>query len=175
METLVKLFYVFLKIGMFNFGGGYAVLPLIEKEIVENNGWMLSKDFIDIVALSQMTPGPISINSATFVGYRIWGFWGALAGTVGIVFPAYFIVIFAARSISKYRGTERMEGAFCGLRPAIIGLIGAATISVGKEAFGDYRSFIIAAAAAGLVFKTRISPILILVISGVLGAVLYSL
>jgi chromate transporter len=175
MKILAKLFYVFAKIGIFNFGGGYAILPLIEKEIIRNNGWMYPRDFVDIVALSQMTPGPISINSATFVGYRVAGFWGAVAGTIGIMIPAYFLVIFAARSISKYRDSRAMNSAFCGLRPAVIGLIGAAIISVSREAFVDIKSVIVAAVVAVMVFKTKLSPIAILVIAGILGGIIFSI
>jgi chromate transporter len=175
MQVMSKLFLIFVKIGAFNFGGGYAILPLIEKEIITNNGWLLSKDFIDIIALSQMTPGPISINSATFVGYRVSGFWGAVAGTVGVVFPAYFLVTFAARFIKKYRGTGAMDCAFLGLRPAVIGLIVSATISVGREAFVDVKSVLLAVVAAVLVFKTKLNPIMILIISGALGAMVYIL
>lgn len=121
MKMLIELFYTFSKIGAFNFGGGYAILPFIEKEIVINNGWLSRYDFIDLVALSQITPGPISINSATFIGYRLAGLVSAVVGTVGLVFPAFFIVILAARVIKKYRSTNWMECAFirdktCGYR-----------------------------------------------------------
>lgn len=171
---IARLFLTFVKIGAFNFGGGYAILPLIEKEIVHNNRWMLQEDFIDIVALSQMTPGPISINSATFVGYRISGLLGALAGTVGVILPAYFLVIFAAQFISRYRDSQVMKGIFYGLRPAVVGLIGAATITVGRAVFKDMLSVVLALVAGVMVFKTKINPVLIILISGLLGTILFT-
>ncbi len=174
MRMLIEMFYTFAKIGAFNFGGGYAILPLIEKEIVINNGWIGHQDFIDLVALSQMTPGPISINSATFIGYRLAGFWGAAAGTLGIVFPAFFIVIFAATTIRKYRDSRLLGCAFLGIRPAVIGLITAATLSVGRASITDGKSFLIAGLTAVMVFKTKLNPVIIILISGALGGIIFN-
>jgi len=175
MGILIKLFYTFSKIGAFNYGGGYAILPLIEKEIVINNGWLGAQDFIDLVALSQMTPGPISINSATFIGYRVAGVWGAIAGTLGLVFPAFFIIIFAAKTIRKYRSSRALDCAFIGIRPAVIGLITAATLSVGRASVIDSKSVIIAGLTGVLVFKTKLNPVLIILISGAVGGIMYSI
>ncbi len=175
MKMLIELFYTFSKIGAFNFGGGYAILPFIEKEIVINNGWLSRYDFIDLVALSQITPGPISINSATFIGYRLAGLVSATVGTLGLVFPAFFIVILAARAIKKYRSCDWMECAFLGIRPAVIGLITASTLSIGRTAIIDIKSVLMAGFTAVLVFKTRLNPILIIISAGVLGGLIYSL
>jgi chromate transporter len=175
MRILTELFYTFSKIGAFNFGGGYAILPLIEKEIVINSGWITPQDFIDLVALSQMTPGPISINSATFIGYRLAGFWGAAYGTVGLVFPAFFIVIFAATAIQRYRNSRMLDCAFIGIRPAVIGLITSATLSLGRTSIIDIKSVLIAGLTAVLVFKTKLNPVLIILVSGVVGGIIYTL
>ncbi len=175
MEMLIKLFLTFCKIGTFNFGGGYAILPLIEKEIVINNSWLNPHDFIDLIALSQITPGPISINSATFIGYRLGGVLSATAGTFGLVFPAFFIIITVAVTIKKYRSSDWMGYAFLGLRPAVIGLITAATFSIGKTSITDLKSVLIAAFTAVLVFKTKLNPIIILLIAAISGGVLYTL
>lgn len=173
METLVRLFFTFTKIGAFNFGGGYAILPLIEKEIVINNGWINQHDFIDLIALSQITPGPISINSATFIGYRLAGVLSATVATLGLVFPAFFIIVFVANTVKKYRSSHWMDCAFLGLRPAVIGLITAATFSIGKTSIIDIKSVFITGAAALLVFKTKLHPIIIILIAGVGGSILY--
>ncbi|MDD2574046.1 MAG: chromate transporter [Bacillota bacterium] len=175
MKTLIELFFTFVKIGAFNFGGGYAILPFIEKEIVINNGWLNQHDFIDLVALSQMTPGPISINSATFIGYRLAGLISAAVGTLGLIFPAFFLVITVAATVKKYRTSYWMDCAFLGLRPAVIGLITAATISVGRTSLVDIKSVLIAAFAAVLVFKTKLHPILIILASGTVGGIIYGL
>lgn len=175
MKMLIELFYTFSKIGAFNFGGGYAILPFIEKEIVINNGWLSRHDFIDLVALSQITPGPISINSATFIGYRLAGLVSAAVGTLGLVFPAFFIVIMAARTIEKYRSTKWMERAFLGIRPAVIGLIAASTLSIGRASIIDIKSVVLAGFTAVLVFKTRLNPILIILAAGAMGGLIYSL
>ncbi|MGI6703286.1 MAG: chromate transporter [Clostridia bacterium] len=175
MKMLIDLFITFAKIGAFNFGGGYAILPFIEKEIVINNGWLSPHDFIDLVALSQMTPGPISINSATFIGYRLAGLFSSAVATLGLVFPAFFIVIFVATTVKKYRTCEWMDRAFLGLRPAVIGLITASTISIGRTSIVDIKSVLIAGITAVLVFKTKLNPILVIIIAGAVGGIAYSL
>ena len=175
MKMLIELFLTFSKIGAFNFGGGYAILPFIEKEIVIGKGWLNHHDFIDLVALSQMTPGPISINSATFIGYRLSGLFSAAVGTLGLVFPAFFIIIIAAKTVKKYRNFKWMDRAFVGLRPAVIGLIAASTLSIGRASITDAKSVAIACFTAFLVFKTRLNPILIIISAGVLGGLIYSL
>jgi chromate transporter len=175
MEMLNKLFFAFFKIGIFNFGGGYAILPFIEKEIVINHGWLSKHDFIDLVALSQMTPGPISINSATFIGYRLAGLLSAAAATIGLVFPAFFIVVFVAKTIKKYRTCDWMESAFVGIRPAVIGLITASTLSIGRASVTDFKSVVMAGITAALVFKTKLNPVLIILLAGVFGAIIFSL
>lgn len=175
MKMLTELFFVFFKIGAFNFGGGYAILPFIEKEIVINNGWLSQHDFIDLVALSQMTPGPISINSATFIGYRLSGLLSAAVGTLGLVSPAFFIIIFVAATVKKYRTSDWMDCAFLGLRPAVIGLITAATISVGRTSIVDIKSVLIAGFTGVLVFKTKLHPVLIILIAGAAGGLIFSL
>jgi chromate transporter len=175
MRALIELFFTFSKIGAFNFGGGYAILPLIEKEIIINKGWIAAYDFIDLVALSQMTPGPISINSATFIGYRINGISGAAYGTLGLIFPAFFIVIFAAAAIQKYRSSSWMDCAFLNLRPAVIGLITSATLSLGRRSIVNTRSALVAGLTAVLVFKTKLHPVVIILIAGTVGAFLYCL
>ncbi len=123
MKILLELFFSFFKIGMFSFGGGYAMLPLIEREIVHNKHWINYKSFIDIIGISQMTPGPIAINSATFVGYNVAGFKGSLMATLGVITFSFILVTVATHFIIKFKESNALKSALMGMRPALIGLI----------------------------------------------------
>ncbi|MHC1721537.1 MAG: chromate transporter [Clostridiaceae bacterium] len=171
---LMKLFLAFLKIGAFGFGGGYAMLPLIEREIVTNNHWLSYREFIDIIAISQMTPGPIAINSATFVGYKMAGFAGSCAATIGVVAFSFIIVTIATHYVAKFKESKILKSVLLGMKPAMIGLIIAAFISLARESYLDVRSIIIGAIIGALLFSKKIHPILAIVLSGVLGLIFYS-
>lgn len=127
---LLKLFWSFFQIGLFSIGGGYAAMPLIQKQIVELNHWLTPTEFIDIIAISQMTPGPIAINSATFVGMRIAGFGGAIIATLGCVVPSCIIVLTIAHFYFKNRNLWALQGVLNGLRPAVVALIASAGLSI---------------------------------------------
>ena len=124
----VELLYSFLKIGLFGFGGGYAMLSLIQSEIVDKHGWITNAEFTDIVAISQMTPGPIGINAATFVGTKVAGVPGAIAATAGFVFPSIIIVLILAKLFFKYGDIGPIRGILNGLRPAVVALICSAGV-----------------------------------------------
>ncbi|WP_027632956.1 chromate transporter [Clostridium hydrogeniformans] len=171
---LIKLFLTFLKIGMFSFGGGYAMLPMIEREIVTSNGWITYSEFIDIIGISQMTPGPIAINSATFVGYKIAGVMGSIFATLGVVFFSFIIVSIATHYVIKFKDSIILKSVLTGMKPALIGLIISAFISLAKEAFVDFKGILIAVIIALISFKTKIHPILVIVIAALLGVILYS-
>lgn len=130
MNTMLQLFFTFLKIGTFTFGGGYAMIPLIQNEVVNNKKWLSDKDISDIIAIAETTPGPIAINAATFVGYKTKGFKGALAATIGVVLPSFFIIILIALVLNKYMGYTVVANAFWGIRLAVIVLMGKALISM---------------------------------------------
>ncbi|NLB22194.1 MAG: chromate transporter [Clostridium sp.] len=127
---LLKLFLVFVQIGAFAFGGGYAVLPLIQRFVVEERGWMTVKEMTDLVSISQMTPGPIAINSATFVGTKVAGLPGAVVATLGSVLPQFIIMMILAYFIFQDRKIGFLDKMLKGLRPGIVGLIGIAAISM---------------------------------------------
>ena len=131
----LHLFWSFFKIGMFSIGGGYAAMPLIQNEVVTLNKWLTLKEFADIITISQMTPGPIAINSATFVGIQVAGFPGAIIATLGCVTPSFIIVISLARLYFKYRKLNIIKGILDGLRPAVISLIASAGVSMTVLAF----------------------------------------
>ena len=173
-EIYIQLFLSFFKIGLFGFGGGYAIISLIQHEI-EVHGWMTQSEFTDIIAISQMTPGPIGINSATYVGYTASGtILGSIVATFAIVLPSFIIMITLVRFFFYLRGNKYLEWAFLGLRPAVIGLIGAAAILLmNRDNFIDYKSFIIFLLAFLLSFTGKFHPILLILMAGVAGFVIY--
>lgn len=173
-EVYIHLFLSFFKIGLFGFGGGYAILSLIQHEI-EIHGWMTQSEFTDIIAISQMTPGPIGINSATYVGYTASGsILGSVVATTAIILPSFIIMITLVRFFFMLRGNKYMEFAFLGLRPVVIGLIGAAAVLLmTKENFIDYISFIIFGTVFLLSMKGKIHPIALIVMAGIAGFVIY--
>lgn len=197
IALLFQIFRTFFIIGLFTFGGGYAMLSLIQTEIVTNHGWMTESEFTDIVAISQMTPGPVGINCATYVGYDvvtasgasgIMGIIGSLTATLAIVLPSFMIVLAIVKFYSKFKNSRTFADVMSGLRPAVVGLIGAAAvilcvnitwngitpgISIVEENFTDWKSWCLLAAAFVASFKFRISPIMIIIASGILGLLLY--
>ena len=157
----LQLLWVYLKIGLFGFGGGYAMLSLIQYEVVEHHQWLTSQEFTDIVAISQMTPGPIGINSATYIGYTATGsVWGAALATTAVCLPSFILVLLVSRFLLKNHNNPYIKSIFMGLRPVVVGLIAsAALLLMNKENFADYRAVIIAALSLLVVRKTQIHPI----------------
>lgn len=185
----LKLIFSYLKIGFFGFGGGYAMLALIENEIV-GPGWITEKTFTDIVAISQMTPGPIGINSATYIGYVapmetpaydhfIFGILGSLLCTLVVVLPSFVLVRYTAHYIHRHSDSEFIKGMFQGLRPVVIGLIAsAALILMNAENFGYenndiFKSVCIAGVVLACSLFTKIHPILLIIASGFAGWLLF--
>ncbi|MDR1879752.1 MAG: chromate transporter [Tannerellaceae bacterium] len=179
----LHLFWVYIKIGLFNFGGGYAMLSLIQEEVVERHGWITMQEFTDIVAVSQMTPGPIGINSATYVGYMAVlnagypssaAVLGSLLATFAVCLPSFILISVIFYSFARFRKSRYVDAAFRGLRPASIGLIAAAALLLmNHENFIDYKSLLIFAAAFFLTWKCRVHPILMIFLAGVAGLLLY--
>lgn len=174
----LQLFYSYLKIGFFGFGGGYAMLSLIQNEVVVQNAWMSNAEFADIVAVSQMTPGPIAINSATYVGYTVAGFWGAVVATISVCLPALTLMILITRFFLSLRRNRYVKGIIAGMRPVVIGMIGSAALLLIFPSSEDGHSFIdawswvlFAAALVGAVRK--VNPILLIVLSAVAGIAIY--
>ena len=172
--TYFNLFLIFFKVGLFSFGGGYAILPLMQHEVVDVNKWISFQEFMDIVAVSQITPGPISINLATHVGYRIGGTIGSTIATTSVVLPSIIIISLIVIFLKKFNKLPVVQRVFKALRITVVGLILAAGIALFvKENFIDYKSYIIFASVSigGLVFK--IGSITLVILSGVVGAILY--
>ncbi len=170
-----QLLWVYLKIGLFGFGGGYAMLSLIQYEVVEHHEWLTSQEFTDIVAISQMTPGPIGINSATYIGYVTTGsIWGSILATAAVCLPSFILVLLVSRFLLKNHDNPYIKSIFSGLRPVVVGLIAsAALLLMNKENFTDYRAVIIAVLSLIIVRRTKFHPIWVIVLAGFAGYFIY--
>lgn len=170
---LANLFASYFKIGLFGFGGGYAMIALMEHEIIKVHGWMSPSDFVNIIAVAEMTPGPIAINSATFVGYQVAGLGGAAIATLGVVFPSLILIMPAARLFLRYYTNQHLQRAMVGIQPAVIALIGFAAFVVGESAIIDLYSILITLAAFLLLFLTKIHPLLLIGLGALSGIIIY--
>lgn len=167
---LWKLFLTFFKIGAFTFGGGYAMIPIIQEEIVEKNKWIDDKEFMDAIAIAQASPGPVAVNTSIFVGYTLKGFPGALACVLGTVLPSFITILVIAIFFYQFRENPILDQIFLGIRPAVVALIAAAVYKLGKKSNFDYgRLGVVGATILAIVFLD-ISPIY-LVVAGGLGSV----
>jgi len=173
MELIGSLFLTFLKIGAFAFGGGFAAIPLIQSDVVTSHAWISGSEFADIMAVASMTPGPIAVNSATYVGYKISGILGGIIATFGVVLISFVAIGIIAQVMSKFSDNKYVIAVFEVLRPVIIALIAFAAISTGKSAFVDYREIIIFVSAMAILLKTKTHPIAIITGFGILGALIY--
>lgn len=171
----LKLFWVYFKIGLFGFGGGYAILSLIQHEVVEVNQWVTTEEFTDILAISQMTPGPVGINSATYIGYQVTGsVWGAIVATLATVLPSFIIVILIARFFFAFRNNKWIKGAFEGIRPAAVGMIASAAIMLMNGTnFIDWISIVICVLSFVAMYFMKLHPIWIIILSGAAGYFIY--
>ena len=147
MNKLMQLFFVFFKIGAFTFGGGYAMIPLIQREIVEKRKWMTDEDILEIVAVAESTPGPIAINAATFVGQRLCGFWGALLATLGVVIPSFGIILLISSVLKEFQSMKVIRHAFIGVRAGVLALIIKALWSMYKQCEKNATAYIVMAGA----------------------------
>ena len=163
----LQLFLSYLKIGFFGFGGGYAMLSLIHSEVVVRNGWITNSEFTDIVAISQMTPGPIGVNGATFFGYRLAGVPGAVAASALLLLPGSLLMYAALRSLEKFSEVRFVKGVLCGARPASVALMLSALLVFASQsvALGGISSAVIAAAAFLAVWRKWLSPVPVIALS----------
>lgn len=181
MSIYLELFLTFLSIGAFTFGGGYAMLPLIQKAVLDN-GWLTEEAIVNFIAVSESTPGPFAINIATYVGMETGGFLGAVCATFGVVLPSFVIILIVARVYKQFQESKTVNGLMTGLRPTVIGLIGAAVLTIGKTVFlpngfgienldfyNIIVSIIICISGVFLIFKKKVHPIILIVASAALG------
>lgn len=166
----LELFWTFFTIGAFTFGGGYAMLPLIQIEVV-NKGWLANEAVVNFIAVSESTPGPFAINMATYVGSEMGGILGAACATLGVVMPSFIIILTVAKCYDRFKSSKLVKGAMSGLKPAVIGMIGTAVLSIGKTVFvqpGLLFSAVLFGVMAVLAFR-KVHPIVIICISAVVG------
>ncbi|WP_319563114.1 chromate transporter [Marispirochaeta sp.] len=169
---LLSLFAAFCKIGAFSFGGGYAAIPLIEVEVVRIHAWMSLHQFADLIAISQLTPGPIAINSATFIGYGVAGLPGSIVATVGVLMVPVMAVLLLWAVADRFYHSPWIKGALLGLKPALVALIFYSAYSIGRVAFDSPGPIIIAVIAFGVLRFFSIHPAILIVVSGVFGFLL---
>lgn len=169
--TLSKLFVTFFKLGLFTIGGGYAMIPLIQRDVVERNGWIDKDEFVDFLAVSQSAPGVFAVNMAIFIGYKLRGRRGALAAAVGNVLPSILIILMIAVFFNSFRDNEIVNSVFMGLRPAVVALIAVPVFSVAKSAKISWTTMWIPAVSALLIVCFGVSPVYIIVIAIVAGLV----
>ena len=174
-NLLLSLFLTFLKIGAFTFGGGYAMIPIISHEIVEKKKWLSSSDILDIIAISESTPGPIAINSATFVGYKICGFWGAFFSTFAVVLPSFTIISIISYLLKEFESVRLVRYAFFGIRAGVLALILKALVLMQKKCPKNAASYIIVATAFLLSVFSDINLFFIIIICAVMGLCFYFL
>lgn len=172
IEKLRLLFLTFFKIGIFTFGGGYAMIPLIEYEIVERHQWIGSKELLDVFAIAQATPGVIAVNTATFVGYKVAGFWGSLLATIGVIMPSFMIISIISLFFVQFQKIEWVAYAFSGIRVGVIVLILGAVINLGKKNQYTPLTVLVLVLAFGVAAFTKIS-IIFLIIGGALIGIIY--
>ena len=170
---LFKLFISFFKIGLFSFGGGYAMLPLMQEEIIEINKWLTSSEFIDILAIAQVTPGPIALNSSTFIGYKIGGFIGSSVATLAVITPSVIIILTIAHFLNKFKDSKYVDWTFRGIRPVVLGLIASAAVTVAKDTIIDIKSVFIAVGIFFAITFKNLHPILAIILAGIMGIILY--
>lgn len=174
--VFVNLFLVFFKIGLIGFGGGYSILTMMQKDLTAL-GWISVEEFGNIAAISQMTPGPIAVNAATYIGYRMGGFWGSFIATFGVSLPSFILVILVAHFIIKFKESKLVEACMKGIRPVTIAFIASAAIFFAYESFvnvnmpliiepGPFAIFVLAILASVLI---KMDTILIMLLSGLLG------
>lgn len=173
LKTMAALFGTFFKIGLFTFGGGYAMIPLIEREIAQRKGWIDKEKMTDILALSQSIPGAIAINAATFIGLTVGGRLAAVVSTLGVILPSFLVITLIAAFFGSIGGNRYVVMAFAGIRPVIVALIAWAAWKIGKASIRDLIGWAIALASFALVAFFRVSPVWVILGGAALGSVLY--
>ncbi len=170
INTLLKLSWVFLKIGTFTFGGGIVMIPMVENEVVLKYGWLTKAEFIDAVTLGQVTPGPVII-SATFIGYKACGILGAIVSTLSVILPSFVMICLATAAIKKFRENKILANFLRGARVAVIGMVFDAGVSIARGSLVDIKTVSIAAISMICLFRYKVSPIWILIGAVIVGLV----
>ena len=168
----LQLYWTFLRIGLFTIGGGYAMLPMLRKEVVEKYKWATDEEMLDYFAIGQSTPGIIAINTSTFIGFKKAGVFGGICATLGMVTPSWIIIISIAKFFDAFADNAYVSSAFTGIRVIVVVLILNAVIKMGKKSIKSWIQLLIAIGAFALIAFTALSPIYVVVISGILGIII---
>lgn len=171
LKTLIKLFWVFFKIGAFTFGGGYAMIPLIQREVVENKKWITDDDILEIVAIAESTPGPIAINSATFVGFKVAGVLGSVAATLGVVLPSFIIILCISFLLDRFSDIKAVQHAFFGIRAGVLALVIKALVTMYKKCPKNIFAYIVMGVAFVLSAIISINIFYVIILCAVFGLV----
>lgn len=169
MKELFDLFCTFCKIGALTFGGGYAMLPLIQREIVENKKWSTEKEILDYYAVGQCTPGVIAVNTATFIGYKLRGIIGGIVATLGVIFPSIVIILIIATFLQNFADLAIVQSAFAGIRVAVVALIITTVVKLIKSSIKDYLGVIIAIIAFVISAFIGLSPVYVVIAAALTG------
>jgi len=173
LPLLGKMFLAFFKIGAFTIGGGYAMLPLIEKEVVDHQKWVSENDIVDVFAVSQSVPGVIAINSSIFIGYKVAGMPGAISAALGVILPSFFTILIIAFFLLNVHDNIYIQKAFTGVRAGVVGMIGLAAVKLAKSAIQDKQGVIMAIIAFLAIVVFDISVIWIIIAGGIVGYLTY--
>lgn len=168
---LFEMFVTFLKIGAFTFGGGYGMIPIVQKEIVTKRKWINEDDFLDAMAVAQGSPGPMAVNVSIYVGYKVKGIVGAIVAALGSILPSFTIILIIAKYLYQYRNNPILDKVFMGIRPAIVALIISAVYTLGKNARFGYKRITVSAIVVILIAFFDVSPIY-LILAGGIGSII---
>jgi chromate transporter len=171
VKLCIQLFLTFFRIGAFTFGGGFAMIPLIERDVVEKHKWMGYEEFIDMLAVTQCSPGPVAVNSAVFIGYKLRGIAGAVASLMGVTLPSFFIILLLALLLAKQGQQVVLEKFFEGVRPAVVALILGAGIKMGQKSLTGITDYIVGAIALLLLLFLNVHPIVMIISGAILGII----
>jgi len=169
---ILKFFWTLLYINLFTIGGGFVMLPLLQREVVDHYHWLTNKEFIDSVAIGQVTPGPLTIMNV-FIGYKIFGLWGALGAVICTYLPSIIIVTIISHYYLRFKNSRIVNASFKGIRPAVIGLLAAVAITLGRASIVDVPTGLIAAGSFAILVFTKVEPTFIILGAGLAGAMFY--
>ena len=170
-NKLLNLFLTFFRIGLFTFGGGYAMIPLIQRETVENHKWISDDDILEVIAIAESTPGPIAINSATFIGYKVAGVWGSFFATLGVVLPSFINILIISFALREFQDIKAVQYAFNGIRAGVLALIIKAWWGMYKKMPKKLLAYFIAVPAFLATAIFDINVLIVIVCAGVIGLV----
>ena len=169
---IFRFFWTIFYINLFTIGGGYVMLPLLQREVVDHYHWLSNKEFVESIAIGQITPGPLTIMNV-FIGYKIFGFWGALGAVIFSYLPSIILVTIASHCYLKFKNSWIVKASFQGIRPAVIGLLAAVSITLGRASIVDVPTGLIATGGFAILVFTKVEPTFVILGSGVAGALLY--